>query len=267
MDYTFGLIGCGNMGSAVARAVSQVTHSGLLANRTPQRAQELANELSFSCGSNADAAQHSRFLFLGVKPHLMAGVLQELQPIVSARETAPILVSMAAGLTIAQLEEMSGKTCPVIRIMPNTPVAVGQGVILYDCGEGISPEDEQEFLALLACSGRLIRLAEPLIDAGTAISGCGPAFAYLLMDAMADGGVACGLPRADALQLAAQTLLGSAQMVLETGKHPEQLKNEVCSPGGSTIQGVRTLEQRSVRAAMMDAVIAACEKSAALGKA
>lgn len=266
MQYTFGLIGCGNMGGAVARAVSQVTGSGILANRTLQRAKELAQALSFSCGSNEEAAQSSRFLFLGVKPHLMAGVLQKLRPVFSARETAPVLVSMAAGLTISQLEEMAGKTCPVIRIMPNTPVAVGQGVILYDCGSGVQPEDEQAFLGLLAQSGRLVRLAEPLIDAGTAISGCGPAFAYLLMDAMADGGVACGLPRADSLQLAAQTLLGSAQMVLETGKHPEQLKNEVCSPGGSTIQGVRTLEQRSVRAAMMDAVIAACEKSAALGK-
>lgn len=266
MNYTFGLIGCGNMGSAVARAVSQVTHNGILANRTPQRAQKLAEQLSFSWGSNTETAEKSRFLFLGVKPHLMSDVLQELQPVLAARETKPILVSMAAGLTISQLEEMAGGTCPVIRIMPNTPVSVGQGVILYDYGNGVQPEDETAFLELLAQSGRLVHLSESFIDAGTAISGCGPAFAYLLIDAMADGGVACGLPRADALQLAAQTLLGSAQMVMETGKHPEQLKNEVCSPGGSTIQGVRTLEQRSVRAAMMDAVIAACEKSAALGK-
>ena len=104
------------------------------------------------------------------------------------------------------------------------------------------------------------------MDVGAAVSGCGPAYVYLVLDAMADGGVACGLPRAEAVQYAAQTLLGAAQMVLETGKHPDQLKNEVCSPGGSTIQGVRTLEQRGVRAAFMDAVIAACEKNAALGK-
>lgn len=127
MNYTFGLIGCGNMGSAVARAVSQVTHNGILANRTPQRAQKLAEQLSFSWGSNTEAAEKSRFLFLGVKPHLMSDVLQELQPVLAARETKPILVSMAAGLTISQLEEMAGGTCPVIRIMPNTPVSVGQG--------------------------------------------------------------------------------------------------------------------------------------------
>ena len=130
MNYTFGLIGCGNMGSAVACAVSQVTHNGILANRTPQRAQKLAEQLSFSWGSNTETAEKSRFLFLGVKPHLMSDVLQELQPVLAARETKPILVSMAAGLTISQLEEMAGGTCPVIRIMPNTPVSVGQGVIL-----------------------------------------------------------------------------------------------------------------------------------------
>ena len=112
MNYTFGLIGCGNMGSAVARTVSQVTHNGILANRTPQRAQKLAEQLSFSWGSNAEAAEKSRFLFLGVKPHLMSDVLQELQPVLAARETKPILVSMAAGLTISQLEEMAGGDLP-----------------------------------------------------------------------------------------------------------------------------------------------------------
>lgn len=158
MNYTFGLIGCGNMGSAVARTVSQVTHNGILANRTPQRAQKLAEQLSFSWGSNAEAAEKSRFLFLGVKPHLMSDVLQELQPVLAARETKPILVSMAAGLTISQLEEMAGGTCPVIRIMPNTPVSVGQGVILYDYGNGVQPEDETAFLELLAQSGRLVQI-------------------------------------------------------------------------------------------------------------
>ena len=115
-------------------------------------------------------------------------------------------------------------------------------------------------------AGQLFPIDESLMDVGAAVSGCGPAYVYLMLDAMADGGVACGLPRADAVKYAAQTIIGAAQMVLTTGKHPDQLKNEVCSPGGSTIQGVRTLEQRGVRAAMMDAVIAACEKNAALGK-
>ena len=161
---------------------------------------------------------------------------------------------------------MAGQEYPVIRIMPNTPVAVGQGVVLYQCSQQVDQDTKEGFLQLMQKSGQLFPIQESLMDVGAAVSGCGPAYVYLMLDAMADGGVACGLPRTEAVQYAAQTLLGAAQMVLETGKHPDQLKNEVCSPGGSTIQGVRTLEQRGVRAAFMDAVIAACEKNAALGK-
>ena len=155
---------------------------------------------------------------------------------------------------------------PVIRIMPNTPVSVGQGVVLFSASDEVAPEQLAEFLKLMHGAGGVYPIDEGLIDAATAVSGCGPAFAYLMIDAMADGGVAGGLRREDAVRYAAQTLMGAAAMVLETGKHPDQLKNEVCSPGGSTIQGVRLLEQRAVRAALMDAVLAAYEKSAALGK-
>ena len=156
--------------------------------------------------------------------------------------------------------------CPVIRIMPNTPVAVGQGVVLYETSAAVTPEILDGFLQVMGKAGQLYRLEESLMDVGASVSGCGPAFVYMVIDAIADGGVACGLPRPDAVKYAAQTLLGAAQMVLESGKHPAQLKNEVCSPGGSTIQGVRTLEQRGIHAAFMDAVISACEKNAALGK-
>lgn len=145
MNYTFGLIGCGNMGSAIARAVSQVTHNGILANRTPQRAQNCGATFLF-LGQQHRGGRKQPIPVLGCKPHLMSGVLQELQPVLAARETTPVLVSMAAGLTISQLEEMVGGICPVIRIMPNTPVSVGQGVILYDCGNGVQPEDETAFL-------------------------------------------------------------------------------------------------------------------------
>lgn len=266
MKYTFGLIGAGNMGGAIAQAASRSTQSGILSDRDQARAAALAGELGFSHGESQEAARESRFLFLGVKPHLIGGVLAELSPILAERAEPPILVSMAAGVTIAQLQAMAGKPYPVIRIMPNTPVAVGQGVILYTASPQAEPSMVEDFLSLLAQSGKLYPIEESLMDVGAAVSGCGPAYAYLVMDALADGGVACGLSRPDAIRCAAQTLLGAAQMVLETGKHPDQLKNEVCSPGGSTIQGVRLLEQRGVRAAMMDAVIAACEKNAALGK-
>ena len=266
MKYTFGLIGTGNMGGAIARAVSQTLKDGILSDKSLEKAQELAQELGFSAGSNQEAALESRYLFLGVKPHLMGGMLETIKADLASRTEAPVLVSMAAGLTIAQIQEMAGIDCPIIRIMPNTPVAVGQGVVLYEISASVTPELLEGFLHVMGKAGQLCRLEESLMDVGASVSGCGPAFVYMVIDAIADGGVACGLPRPDAVKYAAQTLLGAAQMVLETGKHPAQLKNEVCSPGGSTIQGVRTLEQRGVHAAFMDAVISACEKNAALGK-
>jgi pyrroline-5-carboxylate reductase len=173
---------------------------------------------------------------------------------------------MAAGLTLCQLEEMVDDSFPIIRIMPNTPVSEGAGVILYVQNQAVSNEQLSLFTSIMAGAGNLYPLDETLMDAGSAVSGCGPAFAYLFIDALADGGVACGLSRTDAQNFAAQTVLGAALMVLSTGKHPEELKNNVCSPGGSTIQGVRTLEQRALRATCMDAVISAFEKTKELGK-
>lgn len=266
MNYTFGLIGSGNMGGAIAHAVSQYTRSGALADHKPETAQQKAAALGFTPVSNEEAAGESEYLFLGVKPHLMAGMLAGIRPTLAARKEPFVLVSMAAGLSLDQIQEMAGGDYPIIRIMPNTPVAVGQGVILYTANSKVTQEQLDGFLSLLSKAGGLYPIDESLMDVGAAVSGCGPAYAYLVIDALADGGVACGLSRPDAVKFAAQTLLGSAQMVLETGKHPAQLKNEVCSPGGSTIQGVRTLEQRAVPAAMMDAVIAACQKNADLGK-
>ena len=265
MKYTFGLIGAGNMGGAIAKAVSRTLKDGVLVDRDRARAESLAAELGFTAVSQEEAAKECRYLFLGVKPHLAAGVVAELVPVLKERAEVPVLVSMAAGVTTAQLTAWAGDI-PIIRIMPNTPVAVGQGVVLYSKNSFVTEAQESDFRDMMKQAGGLYPIDESLIDAATAVSGCGPAFAYLMIDAMADGGVACGLPRADALRYAAQTMIGAAQMVLETGKHPAQLKNEVCSPGGSTIQGVRTLEQRAVPAALMDAVILSYEKSAALGK-
>lgn len=262
MQYTFGLIGSGNMGGGIARAVRHATESGLLADHHLAHAEKLAQELGFAAGTNEEVAKSCRYVYLGVKPHLIAGVLSEIAPLL--REDA-VVVSMAAGVTVAQIQGVVGAR-PVIRIMPNTPVSVGQGVVLFSASDEVAPEQLAEFLKLMHGAGGVYPIDESLIDAATAVSGCGPAFAYLMIDAMADGGVAGGLRREDAVRYAAQTLLGAAAMVLETGKHPDQLKNEVCSPGGSTIQGVRLLEQRAVRAALMDAVLAAYEKSAALGK-
>jgi len=263
----FGFLGTGNMGGALARAVCRSVSpvQVLLANRTPEKARALAQELGCRFTDRKTVAGDVEFLFLGVKPQMMAGLLTEIGPVLSQRTDRFILVTMAAGLSIADLRRMAGGNYPVIRIMPNTPVAVGEGMVLYT-SDGVTPEELGMFLDAMSGAGRLTELPENLIDAGCAVSGCGPAFVDLFIEALADGGVACGLPRSKALELAAQMTAGSARLVLESGRHPGELKDAVCSPGGSTIQGVRALEGSAFRSAVMDAVIAAYDKTRELGK-
>jgi len=263
MYQTIGFIGTGNMGSAIARAAARsgLAETILLSNRTPARAEALAAELpGAAVSTNEEVARTARLIFLGVKPQMMQLVLDPLAPILREREDRFVLATMAAGLSCDRIREMAGMDCPVIRMMPNTPAAIGAGVVQY-CGKGATVEDLDDFAALLAPAGLVDQVPEGLIDAASAVSGCGPAFAYLFLEALADGGVACGLPRDKALAYAAQMVEGSARMVLEGGKHPGALKDAVCSPGGTTIQGVRVLEERGFRAAAMDAVIAAYEKT------
>ena len=273
-EKTFGFIGCGNMGGALATAACK---SGvgrvLLANRTQAKAEALAARLegmgaAVAVAENAGVAEEADYIFLGVKPQMMADMLGSIAPVLAARARAGrrfVLVTMAAGLTVARIREMAGADYPVIRIMPNTPCAIGKGMILC-AAHGVTEAEKTAFCEGMAAAGRLDWLEEHLIDAGSAVSGCGPAFAYLFMEALADGAVECGLPRAKALEFAAQMVLGSAKLVLETGKHPGDLKDAVCSPGGTTIQGVRVLEEQGFRAAAMDAVIAAYEKTVAMKK-
>ena len=255
-----GFIGTGNMGAAIAGAVAGQGRELLLANRTPAKAQALADRLGARVVKNPEAAGESDLLFLGVKPQMMEEMLSDVAPILRTRETPFVLVTMAAGLTCQTIQDMAGGAYPVIRIMPNTPCAIGKGVVQY-CSLGVGEEALAEFAALMAPAGLIDRVEERLIDAACALSGCGPAFAYLFMEALADGAVACGLPRDKALAYAAQMVAGSAEMVLQSGKHPGVLKDAVCSPGGSTIQGVRALEESGFRAAAMNAVIASYEKT------
>ncbi len=266
MYHTIGFIGTGNMGSAVARAAARsgLAQTILLANRTPAKAEALAAELpGAALSTNEEIARTAKLIFLGVKPQMMAGVLEQIAPVLEARTDRFLLVTMAAGLTCRRILDMAGLDCPVIRMMPNTPAAIGKGVVQY-CGQRATMDELDSFAALIAPAGLVDLVSEGSIDAASAVSGCGPAFAYLFLEALADGGVACGLPRAKAQAYAAQMVEGAARMVLESGQHPGELKDAVCSPGGTTIQGVRTLEERGFRAAAMDAVIAAYEKTADL---
>ena len=248
---TIGFLGCGNMGGAIARAVCKAVDPKkvFLANRTVAKAQALAKEL----------------IFLAVKPQMMEALLQPLKFTFDERPSRFVLCSMAAGLSIARIQEMAGEDFPVIRIMPNTPASVGEGMIQY-CSSNVTAEEEEAFLRIMAPAGRLDAVPESLIDAASCVSGCGPAWVYQFIEALADGGVACGLPRAKAQEYAAQMVLGSAKLVLESGKHPGELKDAVCSPGGSTIQGVRVLEEHGLRGAVMDAVIASYNKTKEMGK-
>lgn len=259
---TFGFIGTGNMGGALARAARKRLPGGniLLTNRTAAKAEALAAELGASAVDNAAAAEKAEFLFLGVKPYMVAELMADIGPVLAARKDRFVLVSMAAALTIPDLRQRGCGDWPLIRIMPNTPSAIGEGVVFYTC-DGVTEAEQQTFLEAMSGAGRLLPLDDHLMDAGSAVAGCGPAYVDLFIEAMADGGVACGLSRPMALECAAQTLIGAARLMLETGAHPGALKDAVCSPGGSTIQGVRTLEEAGFRGAVMDAVIAAYEKS------
>lgn len=270
MSNRIGFIGCGNMGGALAATAAKselmTPEQICLANRTISKAEQLAERLGGAMvAANSDIAKYCHYIFLGVKPQMMREVLAEISPILKERRDRFVLVSMAAGLTMSTIQEMAGGNYPVIRLMPNTPSAVGSGMILY-CSTKTLLEEKVFFLHMMKEAGRFDELAEDLIDAGSAVSGCGPAFAYQFIEALADGGVACGLPRAKAQEYAAQMLLGAADMVLKSGEHPGALKDAVCSPGGSTIQGVRALENGAFRGNVMEAVIAAYTKTKELGR-
>ncbi len=263
---TIGYIGSGTMCSAIARIIAKVEPeaSMVMSNRTHQKAVDLAKEFKNAVAmTNAEVAEKADLIFLGVKPQFMLEALTSCREALKARTEKGerfVLVTMAAGLTMQTISEMAGGDYPVIRMMPNTPIAVGEGVIQY-CSKDVEREELDEFERLLKESGTVDELPENLMDAAACVSGCGPAFIYMVIEALADGGVACGLPRKKALMYAAQMVEGAGKLAKTSGKHPGTLKDEVTSPGGTTIQGVRTLEENAVRGAFTDAVIAAYEKT------
>ena len=266
---TYGFIGTGNMGGALSRAAAKTVEDRRdlwLCNRTESKAAALADALGATVANMEAVAQECDYILLGVKPQMMGEVLASIAPLLKGRTTPFCLISMAAGLTLAQLQEMAGGSYPVIRILPNTAVAVGEGVTLWCAGKEVSEGQKAGFLSLLSASGLLEELPEHLIDAGCAVAGCGGAFACLFMEALSDGGVLCGLPRDKALRYAAQMLRGTAALAVETGEHPAKMKDAICSPGGSTIAGVRALEENGFRSAVTEAVIAAYHRTVELGK-
>ncbi len=213
-------------------------------------------------GSNAEVVAGARVLVLAVKPGNVADLLGEIR---EAFTPEHLLISIAAGVPIAKLEHGLGGEARVIRVMPNTPALVGLSASAFAAGKHARTEDTELARKLLSAVGLVFELKEGLLDAVTGLSGSGPAYVYLMIDALSDGGVAAGLPRDVAAKLAAQTVLGAAKMVLETGLHPGALKDMVTSPGGTTIEGLHVLEKAGVRGALIEAVRAATEKSKKLG--
>lgn len=263
-----GFIGIGNMGSVMALCAKKSMPGAriMVSSRSMEKAEAFALTHGCVAGDNQRIAEECTMIFLGVKPQQVKPLLDTLSPILSARTDSFVLVSMAAGLSTEQLESFVTFPCPAIRIMPNTPALVGKGSIPYVLGKYATEEDAVTLRSVLKSAGMVYALAENLMDAATSVSGCGPAFAYIFMEALADAGVACGLPRDAAMTMAAQTVAGAAEMVLQTGEHPGVLKDKVCSPGGSTIAGVCALEEHGLRNAAQQAVFAAFQKNRQLGK-
>ncbi|GHV89801.1 pyrroline-5-carboxylate reductase [Spirochaetia bacterium] len=277
---TIACIGSGNMGGALMKASAASIGGGNIGFTDADRpkAKAAAKELGAAVyASNTEAAEKGDYIFLAVKPQVLGAVLKEIAPAIQRRITAakssgkaPVLVSMAAGWSIAKIQAILNEGnapfgVPVIRIMPNTPALISRGMIATAASAEVPANRITELEKILAAAGEVDRLEERYLDAVTGLSGSGPAFVYLFIEALADGGVRAGLPRDKALRYAAQTVLGSAAMVKETGKHPGELKDMVTSPGGTTIAGVAALEKGAFRGTVMAAVEAAWRRSTELG--
>lgn len=267
MKYDYGFIGCGNMGGAILSCIAQKHPESAILAFDVDMQKSLAFSEKYSnvkAGSLDDALSDCGYVFLGLKPQVLPSFLEK--NIDSGKKYECTFVSMAAGTSIEKIASYFAQGVKIIRIMPNIPVSVGQGVVLYCGNSAVSCEEMEIFGDIMTCTGLVCPIEESKIDAGSAVSGCGPAFAYMFIEALADGGVQCGLTRDQAMRFAAQMLLGSAKQVLETGIHPGELKDRVCSPGGTTIAGVHALEENSFRYAASQAVIAAYEKTLGLNK-
>ncbi|MBQ7566757.1 MAG: pyrroline-5-carboxylate reductase [Oscillospiraceae bacterium] len=263
----YGFIGCGNMGGVLA-AVAAKSVGGenvMTADFDKKKTAALQETYGTMPVTSTEIAATCKFVVLGVKPQVVPAVAEEIRDILAARSDRFVVVSMAAGVRAADVSELLGG-CAVIRIMPNTPAAVGEGVIHYCPYGGVTDEEEAEFRAMFEKAGVLVKLDESRIDAACAVTGCGPAFVCMFLEGMIDGAVRLGLTHEQAVLFAEQTVIGTAKLALDTKTDPAQLRANVCSPGGSTIEGVAALEDRAFRAAIMDAIDAAYRRTLELGK-
>ncbi|KAG6603328.1 hypothetical protein SDJN02_03325 [Cucurbita argyrosperma subsp. argyrosperma] len=264
--YRLGFIGAGKMAESLARGIVQ---SGLLPPSristalypTPGPPIDFESFGVRVLPKNENVVEESDVVIFSVKPQIVKNVVLKLRPLLGKK----LLVSIAAGIKLKDLQDWAGHN-RFIRVMPNTPAAVGEAASVMSLGEGAIKEDGQLIAKLFGSVGKIWEAEEKLFDAITGLSGSGPAYIFLAIEALADGGVAAGLPRELALGLASQTVLGAATMITKTGKHPGQLKDDVTSPGGTTIAGIHELEKGRLRGIFMNAVVAAAKRSQELSE-
>ena len=263
MNKKIGFIGCGNMAKAMIAGIVDsgiVTPESIITScRTASTLECIAKEYSVkTTHNNKEVTETSDFIFLAVKPQYYAEVIAEIKDAITEDK---VLISIAPGKSLAWLEEQVQKPCKVIRTMPNTPSMVKEGMMGICANERVSAEEISQLQSLCDGFSKTELVPEHLMDVVTAVSGSSPAYVYMFIEAMADAAVEGGMPRSQAYTFAAQAVLGSAKMVLETGIHPGKLKDNVCSPGGTTIQAVRVLEEKGMRGAVMDAMKACLDKA------
>ena len=282
-EIKIGCIGCGMMGGALIKAIAKKVGGDkiLLSDGDVEKAKSLALELGANfVTSNAQIIENCSHIILAVKPAFFSSVLEQIKSSYNDRANSeqknlPTMISIMAGLSIEKIEQMScqaritGGLQNIVRLMPNLPATVNEGMIALCTKENICAEFKQdvEFVKeILSCAGKVEQVSEKLMDVVTAVSGSGPAYGFMFIEALADAAVLLGMPRNQAYIYASQTLKGAAQMVLETSEHPAKLKDAVCSPGGTTIQAVKSLEEKGFRSAVISAVESAYNKSVDLGK-
>lgn len=254
-----GLIGTGNMGKAVLTAVSAALPCAefYLANRTEEKAEAFSKRIgNAKVVKSKDIATECDTIFLAVKPQNLEEVMDEIAGIIRGRKDRVLVISMIAGYSAAEVQSLTGSSQPVIFMMPNTPVSIGSGVILYN-SVGTTDDEEKSFEEAMSCAGYVHKCDEKHIGPAGSLTGCGPALVYMLIGSLADSAVHEGIPRDKAVEYASLMVLGSAKMVYESGREPETLKNEVCSPAGTTIQMVRKLEETGFRASIFESMLSA----------
>jgi len=262
-DYSIGFIGCGNMGNALIKQIAlHMENNVLVYDSDEAKAESCARANSVTrCPSARELAERSDYIVAAVKPQQVAELLASIHGELADR----VLISIAAGITIEALSRLAPEA-RVIRVMPNMPAQIGAGAIAWAAADNVDDYDKSEFEVIFCACGALFPIEEKLMDAFTALAGSGPAYAFMLINALAEGGVLAGLPKKDALAMTAQTFFGAAKMMLELGEHPEILKDRVSSPGGTTAAGLAALETGAVRAACIEAVRAARARAEELGR-